>query len=190
MYEGDPDKADQRSAATTTRLPNFTCGAFASRKGPDKKKLLARHRSGKEELLSIKEATVRLDFYDIGAAQLSLQRPTKPRRAFMTAPPLRTSSSRLLGSATAKSTFVVRPKIVVRRASVVRQRSRRATTRLGIPGLTSGVTTNCRREVAESSVIERCACAATDHAGESVAAEGSVRCTRCGWVAHGVTHPS
>lgn len=50
-------------------VPKLYLQGFCARKGPEKKKLRARHRDGSEELLSVKDASVRLDFYDLGTAQ-------------------------------------------------------------------------------------------------------------------------
>ena len=57
--------ADQVSRDHHT-VPKLYLRGFCGKKKPDKDILLARHRDGTEERLTIKKATVEVDFYDIG----------------------------------------------------------------------------------------------------------------------------
>jgi hypothetical protein len=47
-------------------VPRLYLRGFISTKGPNREKLVARHRDGGEELIEIKKATVVTDFYDLG----------------------------------------------------------------------------------------------------------------------------
>lgn len=47
-------------------VPKLYLKGFAGRKGREKNMLMARQRGGSDELVSIKHATVELDFYDVG----------------------------------------------------------------------------------------------------------------------------
>ncbi|MCZ7429874.1 DUF4238 domain-containing protein [Micromonospora sp. WMMA1949] len=47
-------------------VPKLYLRGFCGTKGPEKGVVLARYRNGHEKLLTIKQATVELDFYDIG----------------------------------------------------------------------------------------------------------------------------